>query len=500
MISRKIEKILLIQPPYDILRIEPKTTQPPLGLAYLASVLEKDYEVKILDAVVEGFENEQVIDREFKRYGLHFDDIKRGIEKFNPDVVGISCLFSTQAENSHKVIKIAKEVNPDIITLFGGAHPSVLPELVMEDGNIDFVIIGEGEHTTRELLRALETGSGFLALDGLAFRENGSVRVLPKTNYIQHLDSLPFPARHLLLMEKYFKINTPMGTTTRKVPNTCLCTSRGCPANCIFCSIHTVWGRKYRPRPPENVISEMEFLIKEYGVKELQFYDDNLTFDRERAFRIFDEMIKRRLDLLWTTPNGVAIWALDEELLKKMRESGCYKISLGVESGDDYVLHRIIQKPLNLKKVKPIINFCRKLGMGIDAFFVVGFPGETKEQMEKTLRFARSLKVDNLSVTLATPHPGTRLYEICQKENYLRPGFNFKVIRSRRGQIDTPQFTAKEVEKMVSRVNFISRLELVFRSPAAFYERVVKRLFKEPKFFMALAYETIKKMFSLGGR
>jgi len=500
LISRKIKKILLVQPPYDILRIEPKGAQPPLGLAYLASVLERDYEVKILDAVVEGYEYEQIIDRDFKRYGLHFDDIKKEIEKFNPDVVGVSCLFSTQAENSHKVVELAKEVNPDIVTLFGGAHPSALPELVMEDANVDFAIIGEGEYTTRDLLRVLETGSGFSTLDGLAFRENGSVRVLPKTSYIQDLDKLPFPARHLLSMEKYFKINTPMGTTTHRIPNTCLSTSRGCSANCIFCSIHTVWGRKYRTRTPENVIDEIEFLMKKYGIKELQFYDDNLTFNRVRAFRIFNEMIKRKLNLLWTTPNGVAIWTLDEELLRKMRESGCYKISLGIESGDDYVLHHIIQKPLNLKRVKPIINFCKELGMCIDAFFVVGFPGETKEQMEKTLTFARKLKVDNLSITLATPHPGTRLYEICQRENYLKPDFNFKAIRSRRGQIDTPQFTAKEVEKMVSRVNFISRLELFFRSPSAFYERVVKRFFKDPKFFMALSYETVKKMSSLGGR
>lgn len=500
MISRKIEKILLIQPPYDILRIEPKTAQPPLGLAYLGAVLEKDYEVKILDAVAEGYENEQFIDRNFKRYGLSFSDIKTEIEKFNPDVVGVSCLFSTQAENSHRVVRLAKEVNPNIITLFGGAHPSALPELVMEDKNVDFAIIGEGEYTTRDLLRVVEAGSGFSGLDGLAFRENGNVRILPKTSYIEDIDKLPFPARHLLSVEKYFKINTPMGTTTRRMPNTCVSTSRGCPANCIFCSIHTVWGRRYRTRTPESVIGEIELLKSKYGVKELQFYDDNLTLDKTRALRIFDEMIEKRLNLLWTTPNGVAIWALDEELLAKMRESGCYKISLGIESGDDYVLHRIIQKPLELKKVKPVIDFCRELGMGIDAFFVVGFPGETREQMKKTLSFARKLKVDNLNITIATPHPGTRLYEICQRENYLKPNFNFKIIRSRRGQIDTPEFTAREVEKMVSRVNFISRLELFFRNPSVFYERVVKRLFKEPKFFMALAYETVKKMLPSGGR
>lgn len=500
MISRKIRKLLLIQPPYDILKIEPKTAQPPLGLAYLAAILERDYEVKILDSVVEGYENEEVIDRDFKRYGLNFAEIKTEIEKFNPDVVGVSCLFSTQAENSHKVIKLAKEVSPDIITVFGGAHPSALPELVMEDHNVDFVVIGEGEYVFRDLLRALELGSGFSGLDGLAFRENGNVRILPKIGYIQDIDGLPFPARHLLSMEKYFRINTPMGTTARRMPNTCISTSRGCPANCIFCSIHTVWGRKYRTRSPENVIAEIELLVNKYRVRELQFYDDNLTFDRARAFRIFDEMIKRRLDLLWTTPNGVAIWALDEELLAKMEESGCYKISLGIESGDDYVLHRIIQKPLDLNKVEPIISFCKKLGMAVDAFFVVGFPGETKRQMEKTLRFARKLKVDNLNITIATPHPGTRLYEICEREKYLKPSFNFKAIRSRRGQIDTPLFTAKEVEKMVSRVNFISRLELMLRSPSAFYERVAKRFFKDPAFFTALAYETVKKMFFSGGR
>lgn len=500
MISRKIRKILLIQPPYDILKIEPKTAQPPLGLAYLAGVLERDYDVKILDTIAEGFENEQTIDRDFKRYGLDFDDIKKEIEKFGPDVLGVSCLFSTQAENSHRVILLAKEVNPDIITIFGGAHGSALPGLVMEDGNVDFVVIGEGEDTVNKLLRKLERGSDFSGMDGIAYRENGSVRILPKASYIQNLDRLPFPARHLLPMERYFGINTPMGTTARRLPNTCLSTSRGCPANCIFCSIHTVWGRKYRARGAENVINEIEFLIEKYRIRELQFYDDNLTFDRERAIRIFNGMIERKFDLLWTTPNGVAIWALDEELLMKMKESGCYKISLGIESADDYVLHSIIQKPLDLRKVEPIINFCRKLGMGIDTFFVVGFPGETKEQIRKTLDFARKLRADNLNITIATPHPGTRLYEICQREKYLGPNFNFRVIRSRRGQISTPEFTPEEVEKMVSRVNFISRLELFFRNPPTFYERVVRRLFKDPRFFIALAYETVRKMFFSGGR
>jgi len=491
---RRIEKIMLIQPPYDILKIEPKGAQPPLGLAYLAGVLEKDYEIEILDAVAEGYENEEIIDKEFKRYGLSFDKIKTEIDRFKPDVVGVSCLFSTQAENSHKVIQLAKEVDPDIITLFGGAHPSALPELVLKDCNVDFVIIGEGEYTLRDLLRVLEKGSSFSEMDGLAFKENGVIRILPKRSYVHNLDELPFPARHLLPMEKYFRINTPMGTTTRRMPNTCLSTSRGCPANCIFCSIHTVWGRTYRTRSAENVIKEIELIMKEYGVKELQFYDDNLTLDRARAFRIFDEMVKRKLDLLWTTPNGIAIWALDEELLEKMKESGCYKISLGIESGDDYVLHHIIQKPLSLKKVKPIINLCKKLGMGVDAFFVVGFPGETKEQIMKTLRFAQSLKVDNLSITLATPHPGTRLYEICQRENYLESAFSFKAIRSRRGQINTPEFTHDEVERMVAKVNFVSRLGLFLRSPSAFYERVVMRSFKDPKFFFSLAYETVRKM------
>ena len=307
-----IQKILLIQPPCTITRDYTKEIQPPLGLAYIAAVLEKDYDVAILDAAVEGWAIECPEGEGAFRYGLSFDEIKARIAAFKPDVVGVSCLFSMQAANAHRVCRLVKEAASRIITVMGGAHPTALPETVLKDTAVDYVVIGEGEETTRQLLAGLQGGEDISRLDGIAFRRDNAVTVNPKTSFIQDLDALPFPARHLLPMQEYFRINMPHGVTTRRSPNTSLITSRGCPAQCVFCSIHPIWGKTFRPRSPENVLAEIRLLITTYGIRELQFEDDNLTFDQKRANRLFDLMIEQRLDMLWTTPNGVAMWALDE--------------------------------------------------------------------------------------------------------------------------------------------------------------------------------------------
>lgn len=492
-----IKKILLIQPPYNILKFEPKGAQPPLGLAYIAAVLENKYAVKIIDCVIEGYDTEKWIDNNFILYGLPEEEIENRIREFQPDIVGVSCLFSTQSENAHMVCRLAKQVSPKIITVMGGAHPSSLPEVVLTDTNVDYAVIGEAEESFPALIESLQQNPPNLSsIDGLAYRINGALKIQPKTRYIDNLDSLPFPARHLLPMEKYFKIDTPMGNLTRRKPSTCMITSRGCTANCIFCSIHTVWGRKYRYRSVENVVLEIKQLIATYGVRELQFCDDNLTLNKERAKKLFRTMIDENFNLLWTTPNGTAIWTLDDELLELMKQSGLYKISVAIESGDDYILHEVIQKPVDLKKVGPIIKKIRALKMGMDVFFVVGLPGETRAQIEKTLDFARNLKADNLSIAIAAPHPGTRLWKICQEKGYLKD-LDFRNIRSRLVNIETPDITPEELDKMVSWINLTSRLKNLLFNPAVFYERVLRRLFKDPRFFFALTEKTVANILKL---
>jgi magnesium-protoporphyrin IX monomethyl ester (oxidative) cyclase len=492
---KMIKKILLIQPPCTLSKSYTKEIQPPLGLAYIAAVLEKDYEVKVLDAAVEGWHTEKPLTRDIIRYGLSFDQIKQRVKEFSPDMVGISCLFSMQADNAHMIANIAKRVDKNIVTVMGGAHPTVLAEKVLADHDVDYVVIGEGEQTIIDLIRALNQQQDLSKVDGLGYKKEEQVIINPKTRFIQDLDSLPFPARHLLSMDKYFEINMPHGVTTRRSPNTSMITSRGCPAQCIFCAIHPIWGKKFRARSAENVIKEIKHLIDTYGIKELQFEDDNLTFDKKRAMSIFDGMLENKLDVLWTTPNGVALWAMDEEMLLKMKQAGCYRLCLAIESGDQDVLHKIINKPLDLKKAKNIIDFAYKNGFETDAFFVVGFPGETKKQIQQTFRFGRSLRVSNINYYIATPYPGTRLYDKCVENNCLIKDFDQDHLGVKKGVISTEQFTPAELEKMVSQEKLFFYILLLFKNPKAFYVKVIKRFVQDPAYFMNFVKNIFKKIF-----
>jgi len=240
-------------------------------------------------------------------------------------------------------------------------------------------------------------------------------------------------------MEDYFKYNRPHGSSSRYRRSTPLITSRGCPAKCTFCSIHTVWGRRFRPRSPQNVMGELFFLKEKYGIREIQIEDDNLTLDKTRAHALLDQIIDSKLDMSFTTPNGIAVWALDGPLLEKLRKAGFYRLTLAVESGNEEVLTKIIRKPLKLDHVREIVPIAKSLGFELDTFYVVGFPGETKEQIRETFRFANSLDVDNAKFFVATPYPGTELYQIAKEKRYLARDFDFhRNLSFTKGQISTP--------------------------------------------------------------
>jgi len=206
-IKKDIRNVLLVMPPATISREYTKEIQPPLGLAYIAACLESDYNVKIVDAACEGWHQEKEESKNLITYGLSFQNLKELIQDFKPDLIGVSCLYSMQYKNAHQVCAIAKELDKNILTVMGGAHPTALPQKTLQDINVDIVVLGEGESTSKELLAALSKGQDLSGIDGVAFRQNGKIAISPKTNFIQDLDQIPFPARHLLPMEKYFKIN-----------------------------------------------------------------------------------------------------------------------------------------------------------------------------------------------------------------------------------------------------------------------------------------------------
>ncbi len=491
-LKKDIKNILLIMPPSTISKEYSKEIQPPIGLAYIAACLEKDYNVKIIDASCEGWEKEISAPDDMFTYGLTFEDLKEKAAEFKPDIAGVSCLYSMQYKNAHTTCKIIKELNKDIITFMGGAHPTALPKETLEDKNVDFIIIGEGEQTTQELIAAIKTGSDISTIDGIAFRENNNIIINPKTKFIDNLDKIPFPARHLLPMEKYFKINMPHGVSSRFSPNTPLITSRGCPAHCIFCSIHGIWGYRYRARSVNNVMEELRLLKNKYGVREIQFEDDNITLDKNRAMELFERMIKEKLNLSWTTPNGVAMWSMNKELLAKMKQSGCYKLCLAFESGDQEMLTKVIHKPLDLLKTKDLMRWINKFGFETDAFFVVGFPEETPGQLENTFKFAGRLKTDNVSFYIATPYPGTELYNQCQKAGYLPKNFSWESLGVKKVNIYNKYMSTEKIEKLVAYHILKHKFTLIWRNPYSFYKKVLRRYVKAPKHFIALTRKLIR--------
>ena len=496
MKTKLIRKILLIQPP-AFANIYKTDINPniPLGIAYIAAMLEKEgYEVKILDALVEGWEKEERVDKKMIRVGLSFEEIEERIRDFSPDIVGVSNLFTAQRRNAHRVCEIAKKISPDIVVIMGGAHPTVAAEMVLEDKNVDFVVLGEGENMILELMNYFKGKVELHSLDGLGFREHGKVIILPRTRLIENLDALPFPARHLLPMDLYSRIGLSHGGFLKRTPFSSVVTSRGCPFKCTFCSAHKVFGRRYRYRSVDNVMKEIDMLVRDYGIKELLIEDDNLTLNAKRAEQLFDRMIEKKYDLVWNTPNGVAAFTLTERILDRMKESGCVGLNLALESGNQYVIDNIIKKPLKLEKVVPLIKYARRIGLQVNTFFVVGLPGETIEQIRDTFSFARKMKFYHPHISVLTPYPGTEVLEICKEKGYLVEDFNFDDLMITRYNIETQDWTIRELDNVIKSETRILRMHYYLGHPFGFIKDLLPRFFHNPFEYTGRAIKLFRYM------
>lgn len=466
------DRVYLIFPPTKFHRkIRDKLSVPPLGLLYLAAFLRDDYEVKILDATLEGYYQERSVDKRIIQFGLGHAEIKRRIREFSPEVVGISCLFSSQFPAVSEICRTAKEVSGEITTVVGGSHPTFLAQECMTDPNIDYIILGEGERSFRELLEKIRKGGNVDDIDGIAFREDGRVRVNPKTRYITDLDALPFPDRDLISLGKYFAIDIPHSITPLKRQNTNLITSRGCPQKCTFCPSTNFWGNRVRFRSPENVLEEMALLKEKWGIEEIQFEDDNLTCNRKRAEQIFEGMIERNLGLKWSTPNGIALWTLDEGMLDLMKESGCYELTLGFESGCQEVLNSIIHKPYRVERSRSLVSYMKRIGLRTCGFFIIGFPGETKKQISETLDFMKGLDLDKYHLFIFNPLPGSTLFNMLREQGLLSDQFDFENMSFFKSDVQLCEVPFHSLERIAVRELWGNRFRLAFRHPITFIRR-----------------------------
>jgi len=450
---------------------------PPLETAYVAALLERQHKVRIIDAHMEGWRNREQIDETRNRIGLKNNEIADRIRQWSPDIVVITVRFSGWSKIAYEIASIVKNINKNINTVLAGLHPSTRPEDCLAHPNIDFVVIGEPEDTIFELVGALEQGTiqSLKKIRGIAFNENGEKVVTPPRPAIQDLDSLPFPARHLLPMAAYFaaaKENPLRGEISK--PWATMITSRGCPYNCVFCANHNVMGRQWRGRSPENVVDEIEQLVRTYHIKQIDFYDDNMTLNKKRMETICDLIVKRGLDIEWYTPNGVRADTLDENLLTKMRKSGCKKIRIAPESGVQRVVNQIIKKDLNLIDVEKAVVSCKKVGIKVGCFFVIGLIGETKEDIKESINYAyklRQLGADRFYFSIAQPVYGTELYEQAKRGGFLRACFSDDALAKVEPLIETPEFTADDLRELCAQANLINqtltrdKLMIAIRNP-----------------------------------
>lgn len=442
-------KTLLINPPYTRYG-QPVEIQAdePLGLMCLAAYLRQHGKpVEIFDAF-RGREN--VPDEgDFYWSGLSRQEIQAKLLQERPSIVGITSMFTMHSKGIHDVAKLVKETLPEALVIVGGSHASALPAVVMEDSNIDIAVLGEGEVTLLEIIEHLERGEEIGSVRGTAIRRNGKTVINPDREFIEDLDTLPPPARDMVDMNLY--LNEPYRALfAMKPPRANVATSRGCTGKCIFCSIHSIWRHSCRTASAAKVMEEIESLVKDYGVREISFIDDNLTFSRSRMKEICREIIRRKLNIKWCTPNGVAIWTLDEELLDLMRASGLYKITFGIDTASRRTQEFVHKTHLDLDKAKKVIAYCNRIGMWTHASFIIGFPYETKEDIETTINYAVDSELDFAAFFIATPFPGTPLYDLYKQEG-LFPDFGVGEALKWEGcqqvvMTDTKHFTKEELQ------------------------------------------------------
>ncbi|ABW67546.1 B12-binding domain-containing radical SAM protein [Desulfosudis oleivorans] len=499
---RPIQRVMLIFPPFfDVKHVFDPMVCPPLGIASLAAYIRDRVDVAILDCVAEAPGQREPEGDLYERVGLSWDQILDCIRAFAPDMVGISCLFSNQFACVRVLSeKIKREIDPDMVVVAGGTHPSFLAEQTLLKTAVDYVVLGEGELGLAGILDAHNRGERVEEIDGIAFRgENGAIRVNQRTTWIENLDDLPLPARDLLPMEAYFKAGKPMAYHWRKRRNTPIVSSRGCPFGCPFCSSYLHWGKRFRTRSAENVLAEIAHLKSRYDIQELKWQDDNLTADRKRAMAIFRGMVDRGLTMPWNTPNGIALWTIDDELMGLMKQSGCYQITLAVESGDPDTFAAYVKKPFSLDRAREVARLAKKHGISTVAYFIIGFPGETLEQVQRSMRFGLDLGVDYLVPFVFNPLPGSDLWRTCVESGRITEDYAYeKGNHYHQARLNVAAFDARELELIQRRTYLRNLLRMPLRNPKEFAAWYGRQLFFQPDFlalFAANIMDTGKLLF-----
>ncbi len=386
-------KVLLVNPPGDnelmgnnppIIE-EERGYNPPLGLLYLAAHLERysDHQVAVIDAQVEE---------------LDYPALKAAMSAHQPDVVGITAMTFTLIDVM-ETARVVKEIDEGIPVVLGGPHVHLYPQETIALPQVDYLVLGEGEIPFQQLIDNLGRLDKLEEIRGLVFQRNGAVINTGLRDLRDNLDEIPFPARHLTPYHKYSSL------MAKRNPITTMFTSRGCPYKCIFCDRPHL-GKRFRARSAANVVDEMEECLS-LGIREFLIYDDTFTIQRQRVVDICQEILQRGLDVGWDVRARVS--TVDEELARLMRMAGCERIHYGVEAGTDRVL-KILRKGITVEQARHAFRITKAAGIDTLAYFIIGSPTETRQDILQTMKLARELNPDYVHITIMTPFPGTALY------------------------------------------------------------------------------------------
>jgi len=406
-------KILLLSPPiYDTSRYGKISysipTAVPLGLGRVASVLEKaGYLIKVIDATFLSWEKTEDI-----------------IRKEMPDIIGITCMTEQRA-SAFKLVKLIKDIAAQIKVVLGGHHATFMYQQILAHFPVDAIVLGEGEITFLELVRAYENKKDLSAVKGIAYKDNNLniVKTEPR-ELVEDLNSLPPISYHLFNLDIYPPPQLVTGRMKGKDVNQLkfsrVVASRGCFYNCIFCSTFNFWGGKYRVRSAQNIVNELQLLNERYKIGYINFADDLFTVKKDWVIGICKEIINRKLDIIWDCETRVDY--VDYEMFGWMREAGCYLIKYGVESGSPEIL-RTLNKKFDLEQVLEAIEITRKAKIKSQLFLMVGNPGETQKTVNESISLIKKAKPDDIVPFITMVFPGTPLYEMCKSKGYIEDSF-----------------------------------------------------------------------------
>src|SRR4030042_1951979 len=451
-------KIMLVSPPFKGM-----SKYPPLGIGYIASTLMENGfpDVSLLDADIMEYSVEKTIDK---------------IMNDDRDLVGIS--VCTPAVNTTlKIAERLKNLDDRLRVIVGGPHISSFPETLLSSRYIDAACIGEGEESFLELSERYKQGRDLNGVRGVLYKDKGQIIKNELRQTISDIDKIPPPARFLYKLDRYrIAGEFPPG----KFPFTTLLTGRGCPFNCTFCASKTVFGRKIRFRSVDMVLKEIEDIVYRFGIRHIQIIDDTFTFKKSRVIEFCEKIKKRGLKIIWNCYARVN--TVDPEILKAMKEAGCYMITYGLESGNQDILDNI-KKQTTVEMGKRAITLTKKIGIKTQAGFMFGGPGETRESIKQTVKFALSLKCDHVGTSIATPYPGTEL---------------FNTFKEKIGQnIDWDLLTMQNPEDLGEVNPVVLCCDMDKEEFIAMYRWALRKLLLQPRFVFnrALRIRSFKELF-----